>query len=168
MLRRADQHLRLTQAVRLAQCHAADGIALRDLEADHVDAAPGKGLHAEGSGERQNTGHLLGRGQIGIDDHVQPDLLFQHLLVPAVIGVAHPGHGVLGAQHFGDQAADQVDLILVGDGDHQIGGTDAGLQQHADAGAVALHAQHVHGAFRFTQGSGMGVHDDDVVFLLRQ
>ena len=72
------------------------------------------------------------------------------------------------SQLFGDQAADQIDLVLIGDGDHQIGIADAGLDQHTDAGAVALHAQHVHGAFRFPQGAGAGVHHDDVVILLRQ
>ena len=168
MLRRADQHLRLTQAVGLAQGHAADGVAVRHLEADHVDAAPGEGLHAEGGGEGQDPGDLLGGGQIGVDDHVQADLLFQHFLVPAIVGVADTGDGVARPQLFGDQAAHQVDLVLVGDGDDQVGGADTGLDQHADAGAVALYAQHVHGALRLAQGVGVGVHHDDIVILLRQ
>ena len=75
---------------------------------------------------------------------------------------------MLGAQFFGDQAADQIDLILIGHGDHQIGGTDAGFDQYADAGAVTLHAQHIHGALRFAQRGGVGVHNDDIVILLGQ
>ena len=168
MLRRADQHLRLAQTVGLTQGNAADGVALHYLKADHVDAAPGKGLHTEGGGEGQYPGDFLRRRKVGIDDHIQTDLLFQHLLVPAVIGVADTGDGMARSQLFGDQAADQIDLVLIGDGDHQIGIADAGLDQHTDAGAVALHAQHVHGAFRFPQGAGAGVHHDDIVILLRQ
>ena len=75
---------------------------------------------------------------------------------------------MLGAQFFGNQAADQIDLILIGHGNHQIGGTDAGFDQYTDAGTVALHAQHIHGVLRFAQRAGIGVHNDDIVILLGQ
>ena len=147
------------------QRHAAQLVLLLYGEADHVDAAPGKGLHAEGGREGQNPADFQRRRQVGVDDHVQPDFLLQKVGLAAVFRVPDPGHRVLGPQLLGNQAAHQVGLVQVGDGDDQVGAARPGPHQHRDAGGVAHHAHHVQGVLRPGQRLGAPVHHGDVVSL---
>ena len=167
-LRRADQHLRHPLPVEVAEGAAEDGVVRVHLEADHVDAPAGKRLHGDGRREAEDPRDLLRRRQIGVDDHVQPDLPLEHVRVPAVFRVPHPGDGVLRAHAFGDQAAHQIRLVHAGDGDDQIGLPRPGLHQHADGRAVAVDAHGVQRVVRPAQVSGLVVHQRDVVLLLRQ
>ena len=164
----ADQHLCQAIAVEIVEGHPGQGVLLRYLKTDHIDAASGKGLHGKGRREAQDPGDLLGRPQIGVDEHVQADLPLEHGVIPAILGVAYPGDGVLGPQLFGDEAAHQVCLVQIGDGDDQVRAADPRRVQHADAGAVALHAHDVQGAVGPVQGCGVVIHDGDVVILHRQ
>ena len=164
----ADQHLRQAVAMEIVQGHPRQGVLLRHPEADHVDAPSGEGLHREGRREAQDPGDLPGRPQVGIDQHIQADLPLQHSGVPAILRVPDPGDGVLRPQLLGDQAAHQVRLVQIGDGDDQVRAADPRRVQHADAGAVALHAHHIQGAVGPVQGRGVVIHDGDVVILHRQ
>ena len=146
----------------LLNSHAGLG---SDVKADHVDAPAGKRLYGEGRGGGHDAGDLLRRGQVGIDDHVKADLLFQHIGIPTILRTAHTGNGVVGAQLLGDEAAEQVRVVQVGDGDDQIRRLCAGLLQHADGGAVALDAHDVQRVLRLVQGGGAVIHHNDVVVL---
>ena len=164
-LRSADQYICRTLAVIVAQGNAHQIVRLRHLEADHVDAAVGKRLHGKGGGEADDTADLTGGGKVGIDDHVQTDLPLEHTGIPAVFRIAHTGNGVLGAQLLGNQTADQIGLVHAGHGNHQIRRPYPGRHQHADAGAVALHAHHIQRAVRLGKGRRHIVHQRDVVFF---
>ena len=164
----ADQHLRHPFPVEVAEAVAQNGVALLHLEADHVDASAGEGLDGDGGGEAEDTGDLLGRRQVGVDDHVQPDLPLQHIGVTAVVRVAYPGHSVLRAQALGDEAAHQVRLVHAGDGDDQVGASYAGLHQHADRRAVAVEAHGVQCAVGTAEMLRLVIHQRDVVLLLGQ
>lgn len=96
---------------------------------------PAKGSTEKAAGKLQDPGDLLGRSQVGIDEHIQADLPLQHPGVPAILRVPDPGDGVLCPQLFGDQAAHQVRLVQIGDGDDQVRAADPRRVQHADAGA---------------------------------
>ena len=145
-----------------------NGVALLHLKADHVDASPGKGLDGDGGGEAEDAGDLLCRRQVGVDDHVQPDLPLQHIRIPPVVRVAHPGHGVPCTQTLGDQAAHQVRLVHAGDGNDQIGAADTCLHQHADGSAVSVEAHGVQCAVRPAQMLRLVVHQRDVMLFLCQ
>ena len=164
----ADQHLRHPLPVEIAEAVAQEGVALLRLEAHHVDASAGEGLDGDGGGEAEDAGDLLGCRQVGVDDHVQPDLPLQHIGVTAVVRVAYPGHGVLRAQALGDEAAHQVRLVHAGDGDDQVGASHAGLHQHADRRAVAVEAHGVQRAVGTAEMLRLVIHQRDVVLLLGQ
>ena len=152
----------------IVQGHPRQGVLFRHPEADHVDAPSGEGFHREGRRKAQDPGDLLGRPQVGIDQHIQADLPLQHPGVPAILRVPDPGDGVLRPQLFGDQAAHQVRLVQIGHGDDQVRAADPRRVQHADAGSIALHAHDVQGAVGPVQGCGVVIHDGDVVILYRQ
>ena len=164
----ADQYLCHALPVKVAEAAAEDGILRVQLKADHVDAPAGKGLHGDGRWEAEDPRDLLRRGQVGIDDHIQADLPLEHIRVPPVFRVPHPGNGVLCAHAFGDQRAHQVRLVHAGDGDDQVSVPRPGLHQNADGGAVAVDAQHVQRAVRTVQVGGLIVHHRDVVLFLGQ
>ena len=145
-----------------------DRVVFAHLEADHVDASPGKGLHGEGGGEAEDPRDLLCGSQVGVDDHVQPDLPLEHIRVPAVVGVADAGDGVLCAETLGDQRADEVRLVHAGDGDDKIGISCARLQQNTDGRAVAVDAHDVQRAVSAAQVGDLVVHKGDVVPFLCQ
>ena len=104
----------------LAEGHPVKPVPLRHLYADHVDTAAGEGLHGGGGGEAEDAGDLPCRRQIGVDDHVHPDLPLQQGGVPAVVRIPHPCDGVLGPHGFGDEATHQIRLVQIADSDDQI------------------------------------------------
>ena len=164
----ADQHVRLALAVEAAEAVAHQRVLRQGLQADHIDAAAGKGLHGDGGGKAEDAGYLLGRSQIGVDDHVQSDLPLQDVRILPVLGVADAGHGMTCAQALGDEAADHVGVIHAGDGDDQIRRADAGVHQDADGRAAAVDAHNIHRTVGAGQVGDLVVHHDDVVLLLGQ
>ena len=168
MDRHTEQHLGRGVAAELtegAPCH--DGL-VGDVKADHVDAASRKGLHREGRRRGDDPGDLLRRRQIRIYDHVQADLFFQHVRIPAVLRAAHPGDGVARAQLLGNKAAQKVRIVQVCYGDDQVRALSAGLLQDPDGCAVALDAHNVQSIFRPLQRDGVVVYHNNIVMLACQ
>ena len=134
-----------------------------NIKADHIDASTSKGLHRKSRGGGHDAGDLLRCRQIGVDDHVQADLLLQHIGVPAILRAAHPGDGMARPQLFCYEAAQQIRIVQVGHGDDQICRLRAGLLQHTNGCAVALDAHDIQGILRTVQRNGVVVHHDDVM-----
>ena len=168
VLRRTDQHLGQPLAVEIAQRHAGQPVTRADAEADHVDPPARERLHAQRRREAEDARDLLRRAEVGVDDHVQPDLLLEQLRVAAVLRVAHAGNRVLCAELLRDQAADEIRLVEVRHRDDQIRRPRPGLGQHADARAVAELAHHVECAVRPAQRRRVGVHHNNVMILTGQ
>ena len=80
---------------------------------------------------------------LGVDRHGQAQFLSDKAYLTVVNGISDTGDGIAAAGLFRHQAAEQVDLVRVCDGDQKIGLLDAGVLLHGIAGAVALNAQHV-------------------------
>lgn len=162
----ADQHIGLAVAVGLSQTAAHKEILRLRLQADHVDEAASKRLHGDGGGKAEDTGDLLRRRQIGVDDHIQPDLPLEDVRIPAVLGVAYTGDGVAGAQTLCHQAADHIGIVHAGDGDDQIRRADAGIHQYADGCAAAVDTHDIQRVVRLGQMGDLVVHHNDVMLFL--
>ena len=168
MDRHAEQNLGQSMAAELTEGAACHMGLRRYIKADHIDAALGKGLHGEGRGGGNDSGDLLGGGQVRVYDHVQADLLFQHIGIPAVLGAADPGDGVARPQLFGDEAAEEIRLIQIGHGDDQVRRLGSGLLQDADGGAISLDAHDIQGVLRPVQRRGAAVYHGNIVVLSGQ
>ena len=107
----------------------------------------------------------MGRRILGVDDHIDADLPLEEVGLLVVLRAADTGHGVAGPQLFGDQAADDIQLIGAGDCHHQIRRPDAGLQQDLDGGAAALHTQDVQCAVGISQRLEILVDEHQIVVL---
>ena len=82
----------------------------------------------------------------------------------AVIRVAHArNRRQLAARLFGNRAAEQIQLIRAGDGNHQIGLLKPCFLQHAEARAVALNPHHVEHIRRVAHHALVCIHNGDIV-----
>ena len=119
------------------------GRALGNPEADHVHLALGKGIHLHGGRDLKQPGNVRRRGQLRIDGHGKPQLLLDEADLFIITGVAHPCDGLAVSRLSGDQAAQQIYLVLVGNGDQKIRFLHARLLLHPVAGGIAVDAHHI-------------------------
>ena len=75
--------------------------------------------------------------------HGKPQLLLDEADLFIITGVAHPCDGLAVSRLSGDQAAQQVYLVLVGNGDQKIRLLHACLLLHPVAGGIAVDAHHI-------------------------
>ena len=166
-LRRAEEHGQGLELVALGgQGMAGHEVPLPHPEADELHPAPAEGLQIGRRREAEQPGDLHRRGVLRIDHHVDAQGILQKGQLLGVLHVAHPGDGVPGAQSLGRQAADHVDLIHAGRGDHHVCAPRLRLPQGGQRRAIALDAQDVQGLRGPAEGIVIGVNDRDVVLLL--
>ena len=161
----AQQQVVRVLPVILKQRFAGKAVGRRDLEADQLDKTAGKAFHAERSRHAEDPRDLLRAGEFGVDDHVKPDLAAQDRRVAEVFGVAHARDRVLGAELFRHQAADEVRLVVFGNGDDEVRLAHTRAQQHAGAGAVALHTHDVQGILGALERVRIQVNQRQVMFF---
>ena len=142
-LHRADQDIVCDGLAQKGDGHAVQHVALRDLELNQLGLSVRKGVYFQCSGEVEDARGLLGCLQLRVDNHGQSQLFPQVADLGAVVRCAHPGNGSAAANPFCNRAAQQIELVGVGDGDDEVGVLDAGLHLNAVAGAVAHNAHDV-------------------------
>ena len=100
----AQQHVGAQPGVDLADRHAVQPRALRDADIQQLNAALGKGAYADGRGEADQAGNHAGGGQLGIDDHREPQLVADEADLGYIFRVAHARDGVAPGRPARDQA----------------------------------------------------------------
>ena len=123
-------------------------VPLLKAKAHQLHPAPAEGLDIGGGGKAEQAGDLQGGGPLGVDHHVDLQVLAQLGQGAVILRVADAGDGIFCPQIFGYQGADHVHLVGIGGGHHQVGAVRPGLPQHIGGHAVALYrhnVQHVGG-----------------------
>ena len=155
-------------AGQILQGQAHHHVVLLGAELHHLHPALGKGLDVAGEGKAQQPADFQGRGALGVDGHVDAQLLLKEHQAVVVLGVADAGDGVLRAKALGDQAAEHVGLVAGGGGDDDVRPVDAGVNESLGVGAVAADAEHVQLVLTALENLLVGVENHDVVLLLGQ
>ena len=99
----AQQHVGAQPGVDHADRHAVQPRALRDADIQQLNAALGKGAHADGGGEADQAGNHAGGGQLGIDDHREPQLVANEADLGYIFRVAHARDGLAAGRPARDQ-----------------------------------------------------------------
>lgn len=104
-------------------------------------------------------------GKLRIDDHgTGPNPLHQADFL-RIFRVAHPGNGVAHPDLFGDEAAQQIQLVRGGDGNKQIRRGGPRFPEHRVARAVARHADEIQRVGDPLQHLGILLNQHDFVLL---
>ena len=166
---RTDQVAKLEDPVQLHDAAAGQNAARGNLEAQQLRMPLGKGADRQRLRPGENVRDLPGRLQLRVDDHGQAQLLAQIHQLLRIVGVAHARDGGnLAARLLGDRAAQQVQLVRARDSDDHVRQLDAGLIEHAQAGAVAADAHHVIDLRGVADDALVRVHNGDIMSLAHQ
>ena len=112
----ADQHLRPADRRQVLQLHAVKLPVLAHAVLHDLDAALGEGIDSGGAREAQYARDLLGALVFGVYGYRQAEHLAQKLRLPQVLRVSYTRDDVLRAELARGDAADHVDLVLLGRG----------------------------------------------------
>ena len=162
----ADQHLRSADRRQIFQLHAVKLPALTHAVLHDLNAALGEGIDSGGTGEAQYARDLLGALVFGVYGYRQAKHLAQEFRLPQVFGVSYTRDDVLRAELARGDAADHVDLVLLGRGHEEIGLRRARAEQRLMVRRAALHAYDVKLVGEVGYGFGVAVDDRDIVPLL--
>ena len=146
-LPRATHHAQQRSAAQyradLAHGHPLQPRAVRDADIQQFDTSLGKGTHVD-CGWKTDQARNDARGrQFRIDDHGQAKLVAHKADLFHMLRVAHTRDRVAAGRFAGNQAGKQIDLVVRGDGDEQVGVLHARLLEHMIAGAAAGHRSQV-------------------------
>ena len=139
----AQQHVRAEQRIDLADRHAVQAGLVRNFEVEQLDTSAGKRADADGRRESDQTRNNTRGGQLGVDDHRNTQLIADKAEVGYIFRIAHTRNGVAAGCFTSDQAGKQVDFVMGGNGDEQVGILHAGFTQNVIAGAAALYCSKV-------------------------
>ena len=139
-----------------------------DVDADRLHAAAGELEDVGGARRGRQRCDCLRDLLLGADHEVDAQgALVDDALVAQVGGVVDAGHADDALRDgLGDETGDDVGLVAAGDGDEDVGGAQAGLEQDRGRAALADDGAHVHGVLRAPQGVLVLADEDDVVPLL--
>ena len=137
------QHVRAEQRIDLADRHAVQAGLVRDFEVEQLDASAGKRADADGRREADQTRNNTRGGQLGVDDHRNTQLIADKAEVGYIFRIAHTRDGVAAGCFTSDQTGKQIDFVMGGNGDEQVGILHAGFTQNVIAGAAALYCSKV-------------------------
>lgn len=160
-----DEDVLLELVLKFCEGLADEGMILRQRIFDDVDAPAHEGFDARCRWKAQEAGDLTGRFALRIDDGVDADAFLDEALVRGVFVLADAGDGVFGAHLLGEDAGDDVDLVLRGDGDENVGVGGVGALQGVDVNAAGGDAGDVCGVDEAFELVGVLFDDDDVVLV---
>ena len=129
----------------LNQVFSVPGRALGDDQGGHMYPSLGEGVQIDGGGAADQVIGVIARRQLRVNGQGQPQLILDEVDFLIIFRIAHPGDGPAVARLFGDEAAEHIDLVPVGNGDQNVTVLDAGVQQSSVAAAVALDGDDVQG-----------------------
>ena len=159
----AHQHAIGILFVIVHQAHACNAVGFGNGKADHFHAAACEGFHAERGGNAENAGDLLCCRLLGVDCHVEVDLVLELLRVAEIVDVADAGDGMPCTQLLCHETADDVHFVETCDGNDEIGCVCACFLQYAQRCAVAVYAHDIHHVFCVLQGRGFSVHHGQIM-----
>ena len=135
----AHQHVAAQQGIDLADRHAVQPRALRDADIEQLDTPLGEGADIDRGREADQARNDARGRQLRVDDHGQAEFVADKADFGYIFRVAYARDRMAARRLAGDQAGKQVDLVVRGDRDQQVGIPHAGLLEHMVAGAAAGH-----------------------------
>ena len=119
------------------------------------------------TGNRRQVDHvenLVCRFSFGVHNHGNAQVILHFGDLLSVAGISHPRHSIFYSKPLGDQAGKDIQLIVSGQRDDQIGISHVGCALDVHTRAVPHHAEHIitldqsfHLIFVFINyGNGMG------------
>ncbi len=134
----------------------------RELAARKIDVLGSGGMPQEV--DDLAGGDLLGIKEV-VDAHVDEDLLVVGLEILVVVDT---GDGLLGAELLGEHGGDDVDVLLVVDGDEEVAATHRSPAQGSEGGGIALDGDDVGQTAHLREELLVAVDDGDVVAVAAQ
>jgi hypothetical protein len=134
----------------------------RNLELDHLYLPIGEDVGLPGRRDADDAGYGQRGLELGGDDEVD----VEKTLTPdsEVLLVGDAGDRLrIGGEPAGEQAGDEIDLVVRGAGDEEVGGGDTSVLEHAPVGAVALDSRHAGGLDQLVQALVIAVDDRELV-----
>ncbi len=136
--------------------------APRNVELDHQDLALGEDVglprrrNADDPCNRVRRLELRGHDEVDVELSLSPDLEVLDVL-------RADDRPRFGSEPLGEDPGDDVDLVALGTGDHEVGVLDPGLQQAPSAGAISFEREDVVAIRERAQPNRVGVDDGDRV-----
>ena len=156
-------------AAQFGQGSVQAGAAFRQPQLDHGQLPAAQIGNVVGLGIADKLGYFLGGDLFRIDQHVDAQGGEGVAVVQvAVAGRAHPGHRAFDPGPVGQEAGDQIEFVLIGDGNDQVRISYIRLSQGLQLGGVAVDGVDVEMLLHQIQPGAVLVDDGDVMALLAQ
>ncbi len=134
-----------------------------DFELDQLDLSSGQLSVHEHGGEVESSRHLFSHGQLRTDHVTDSDLFAVLNRLIDIFRIADPGDGLAHAEMAGNDAGDDVRLIVAGDGDNDVRFLDARFRKQPCVGSIAHQHFHIH---LLQSGTGNRVFVDDGYIMI--
>ena len=164
----ADQNFYTDVAVEIGQLQAHQRVVVGQAVLNQLEPLAAELLALDGRGKAQHAGDFPRGGLLRVDDHRQAQFVAHKVQLLFVLRVADTRDGVLGAQFFGDQAGQNVDLVAGRGGDKQVCAVLEGFLLDLIAAAVAGHSAHIIDVYDILDQFRILVDDNDVVVFRRK
>ena len=135
---------------------------------DQLKPAAAELFQLDGIGKTQHPGDFAGGGFFGVDHHGKPQFLAHKPQLLFIFRVADAGNGMAGADLFGDQAGQNVDLVTGSGGQQKIRTGLKCLDLNVVTAAVTHHTAHVKNIFDTVHAVRVDVDGYDVMSFGRQ
>ena len=162
---KADQNMRTKAPLKLPERNPCQPAAPGDMIFDNLRTAAGEGIHPGSPRKTECAGDVLGALVFRIKEHGNPESLSQEFRFPEIFGIPYPGDHMLCAQFTGSKTADEIDFILFGCGDKQIGLRGSGLPENVRICGTALETDDVQVIRHMAERLGIPVDDGDIVLF---